>query len=77
MKFSFWFLEVKKLIIDLDDLKNSSLHVYYPLIIAISKRAREIVDDEQQVVGDNSVKEAYDEFKSGKFVIEVPDDEVV
>lgn len=64
------------MIIDLNYLKNSALHIYYPLIIAISKRAREIVDDEQYA-GDNPVMEAFNEFKLGKFVIEVPDDEVV
>lgn len=45
----------------------------YCAIIAISKRAREIVENSEKSP-DNPVMEAFKEFENGKFVIELNDD---
>ena len=45
------------------------------MIIAISKRAREIVD-EGLACCDNPLALAIEEFESGKFVIDLPDEVV-
>ena len=61
------------MIIDNNTFKSGALNVgdcYYCAIIAISKRAREIVDQSGNCP-DNPVKEAYEEFNNGQFVIEV------
>lgn len=63
------------MIIDFNVLKNGTKNIgdcYYCAIIAISKRAREIVDESAQCP-DNPVMEAYKEFESGQFVVELDD----
>ena len=45
----------------------------YCAIIAISKRAREIVESAERSP-DNPVQEAYKEFEEGKFFIELSDE---
>lgn len=64
------------MIIDAKSLKNDDLIIddfYYCMIIAISKRAREIVDEGIEGC-DNPLAKAVDEFKSGKIVIDLPDE---
>lgn len=51
--------------------KNGDYNYY--AIMAISKRAREIVEDSEKCP-DNPVMEALKEFEDGKFVIELNDD---
>lgn len=64
------------MIIDYNTLKSGSVNIgdcYYCAIIAISKRAREIVDQSEKCP-DNPVMDAFKEFENGKFVIELRED---
>lgn len=64
------------MIIDFKSFQNDKSKIddyYYCMIIAVSKRARELVDEGFEGSG-SPIFKVMEEFENGKFVVEVPDD---